>query len=126
MANKNIGGRTQRFNFGYACDILDAATDPANDLLHDAQIIEDRDERCEKDNHWERSNGKAETTLFRFGEIAEQEVHTFAGIAKQINDALRHTADHGLANTGLKHQYRHQRLKRKGCANDPQLDRTAV
>jgi hypothetical protein len=70
-----------------------AAADPAHDPLHDAEMVEDRHQGREEDDH--RQRAEREGVGERIGLVAaEQELRPLARIAEQVGDAA---AIHSIA-----------------------------
>ena len=119
LADEYIGRRAQRFDLADTRHPADRPADPAHHPLHDAEIIEDRNQRREEHDHRERAERKG------VGErvvCAEQEVGAFIGIAEQGRHAIGHPLDHPAAPVGRQYEERHQRLQREGRADHPRLD----
>src|SRR5438132_788606 len=73
LTDKDVGHRTQRFDLADSGDPADPAADPADDPLHDPEVVEDRDEAREEDDH--RQNGDREDLIaIQSGEIPKQEL----------------------------------------------------
>src|SRR3546814_19869935 len=64
-------------------DFLDRAADPFDHQLHDAEIIEDRDQRGEENEHRKRGDLEAVRAHFGRSERAEDEIGASLGIAEQ-------------------------------------------
>src|SRR3546814_4836037 len=77
--------------------LLDRAADPAHHLLHDAQMVEDRHQAGEEDDHRQRRDGEAGAADLRPGERTEDEVRPRLRIAEQVRHATRHARDHGAS-----------------------------
>src|SRR3546814_18354392 len=104
----------------YARHLLDRAADPFDDELHDAQIIEDRDQRGEKDDHGQRRDREAVRAHFGRGERAEDEIGAGLRIAEPIRDAGRHRLNPRAAPWRPQHQHREARLTPKDGDDDAQ------
>ena len=109
LADEDVGRRAQRFDAGDAGHQPDRAADPFDDQLHDAEIIEDRDQRGEEDDHRQGRDREAVGADLGRGERAEDEVGAGLGVAEQVGDAARHRADHALAPGRAEHQHRERR-----------------
>ena len=51
LADEDVRRRAERFDPADAGDPADRAADPADDALHDPEVVEDRDQRGEEDDH---------------------------------------------------------------------------
>src|SRR3546814_14658665 len=67
LPDEDVGGRTQGFDLGDADHLFDPAADPADDELHDPEIIKDRDEAREEDDHGKRRDREAVAAAFEKG-----------------------------------------------------------
>ena len=74
LPDKDIRGSAQRFDAGNPRHLLNAAPDPADDILHHADVIEDGYERGEENDDGQRGNGKAIPANFRRCQRAENEI----------------------------------------------------
>ena len=126
LADEDVGGGAQAFHLRHARHLLDRAADPADDELHDAQIIEDRHQAGEEDDHRQRGDGEAGAADFGLGQRAEDEIGPRLRIAQQIRYAVRHARDDGASGRHIEHQQRDPRLQQEGRADHAQPDRAAV
>src|SRR3546814_10904352 len=76
----------------YVMRISDWSSDVcSSDLLrHDAQMVEDRHQAGEEDDHRQRRDGEAGAADLRPGERTEDEVRPRLRIAEQVRHATRH------------------------------------
>jgi hypothetical protein len=126
LPDEDVGGRTQRFDLGNAGDLFDRAADPAHDLLHDAEIIEDRDQAGEEHDDGQRGNGEAVAADLGRGQRAEQEIGAVLGIAEQRRDAVRRALDRGATGGDIEDERRDHDLQRECGPDDAQADRAAI
>ena len=120
-----LAAARQRFDAADAGHPADRAADPADDPLHDAEIIEDRDEAREEDDHRQRGDGEGVGERVA-GARPEQELGALGRIAEQVGDAGRQGLDAGAAPARVEHEQGDRRLQREGGADDAQADRLAV
>ena len=127
LADEDVGRGAQRFDAADAGDPADRAADPADDPLHDAEIIEDRDQRGEEDDHRQRARsrrcGRADCSSAR----AEQEFgalrwHSRAGWRRRPTCAWIPARPSCVQSTSTAIAG----LQREGGADDAQADRAAV
>jgi len=115
----------QRFYPADPGDPADRSADPADDPLHDAEIVEDRDKAREEDDH--RQSGDREGVGEGVARArAEQEFGALVRIAEQVRDTGRKGMDPRAAPAGPKHEPRNRRLQRERRADDTQADRLAI
>jgi hypothetical protein len=104
---------------------LQPAADPADHILHHAEIIEDRDEGGEEDDDGQRLNREILPQRIG-GKPAEEEFGAFIGIAQQVGYASRRALQNPVAPRHIEHQRSQPRLQRKGRQHDARADRLAV
>ena len=125
LANEDIRRGAQAFNLGNAGDFLKAATDPADHILHQPEMVEDRDERREKDNHGKRLDREILTQRIR-GERAKKEARTFIRIAQKVRYARCGSLQHLIAPRHIQHQRGKAGLQGKSRQHDARPDGAAV
>ena len=88
LADEDVRRGGERFDPADPGHPADRAADPAHDPLHDPEIIEDRDQAREEDDH--RQSGDREGVGERVRVARpEQEFGALGGIAEQVGDAGR-------------------------------------
>ena len=125
LADENVGCGRQGFDPADPRDPADRAADPAHDPLHDPEIIEDRDQAREEDDHRERRDCKAVGEGVRFAR-PEQEFGALGRISEEIADSPDSAWIAGAAPARVEHQPGDERLQRERRADDSQSDRAAV
>ena len=120
-----LAARGQRFDPADAGDPADRAADPADDALHDAEMVEDRHQGREEDDHGQGLDGEILAELVG-GEAAEQEGGALAGITEQVRDAARHRLDRGAAPARIDDEHGDSGLEREGGGDDSRADRAPV
>src|SRR3546814_18965539 len=81
LPDEDVGGRTQGFDLGDADHLFDPAADPADDELHDPEIIKDRDEAREEDDPGKRRDSEDVAADFGARERADDEIDPGLGTA---------------------------------------------
>jgi len=71
LPDEDVGGGAQRLDPADPGDPFEAATDPADHQLHDAEVVKDRDQRGEEHDRGQRRDGKAVATDGGIGKRAE-------------------------------------------------------
>ena len=126
LSHEDIGGSAQAFHLRHARHLFDRAADPADDELHDPQIIEDRHQAGEEDDDRQRRDGEAGAADFRLGQRAEDEVGARLRIAEKIGDAVRHAADDRAAGRDIEHQNGDPRLQQESRADHARANGAAI
>ncbi len=125
LADEDVGRGGQRFDPADPRHPADRSADPADDPLHDPEIIEDRDQAGEEDDDRQSSDREriGERVLVRW---PEQELGAFPGISEQVGHSEREPLDRRLAPAGPQHQPGDQGLECEGSADDSWADRLAI
>ncbi len=126
LPHEDIGGGAQAFHLRHAGHRLDRAADPADDELHDPQIIEDRHEAGEEDDDGQRSDGEAGPADFGTGKRAEDEIGARLRIAKKIGHPLRHARNDRAPGRNIENHQGDARLQQEGRADDAEPDGATV
>ncbi len=126
LADEDIGRRAQAFDLGDARHLFNRAADPADDELHDAQIIEDRHQTGEEDDDRQRGDREARAADIGTGERPEDEIGARLRIAEQVRHTPRHARDDRAASRYVEHQQRDPRLQQEGRAHHARTNGAAV
>ena len=108
-----------------ACYPANCTAHPADNPLHDPEIIENADETCEEDDHRERSDCKAVRERICRAR-PEQELSALGRVAKKVADSVRERLNSRASPAGVEHQERDDRLERESSANDANPDGASV
>ncbi len=102
---------------------MDAAPQHPDHPLHDAEVIEHRDQRADEDHQRQHPHGENEAVA---GQIAKHEADAAVGKAEQGGDAVAHGAKHDLTGGEVEHQGGKAGLQGEGPQHGPPADGTAV
>ena len=125
LADEDVGGRAERFDPADPGHPADRASDPADDALHDSEMVEDGDQRSEEDDDRKRGDGKGVGERIARAR-PEQEFRPLGRIAEEVGDAVRHALDGRAAPAGPDHQPGDRRLQRESGGDHAKPDRLAV
>ena len=93
--------------------------------MHDAEIIEDRDEGSEEDDDGQCLDGKILAQGIG-GKTAKEEFGAFIGIAEQVRNARCRALQNPVAPWNVEHQCGQPRLQCEGRQHHAWADRLAV
>ena len=126
LADEDVRGRAEALDLADPGELLEPAADPADHQLHHAEVVEDRDQRGEEDDHRQRRDREAGAADLGLGERAEQELDPGVGEAEQLADAVCGAVERGPAGRHIEHQPGQPGLQGEGRADHAQADRAAI
>ena len=126
LPDEDIRRGAQAFDLGDSGNLLDRTADPFDHELHDAEIIEDRDERGEEDDHRQCGNRKAGAPHFRAREGTEEKSGSRFCVAEEVGDPGRHPLNDRAAPRRTDYQQREPRLQQKGRHDDARANPATV